>query len=37
MVRILGSKLGEVQAVAQRVLRNTDRAKTRDLLAELNG
>ena len=34
--RILGTNLGEVQALAQRVLRNTDPAKTRDLLAKLN-
>ena len=34
--RILRTKLSEVQALAQRVLRNTDRAKTRDLLARLN-
>jgi hypothetical protein len=33
----LGTNLGEVQALAQRVLRTTDPAKTRDLLAELNG
>jgi phosphotransferase system enzyme I (PtsI) len=35
--RILSTNLGEVQALAQRVLRTTDPAKTRDLLAELNG
>jgi phosphotransferase system enzyme I (PtsI) len=34
--RILGTKLGEVQTLAQRVLRATDPAKTRDLLAQLN-
>jgi len=34
--RILRTNLGEVQAAAQRVLRNTDPAKTRDLLAKLN-
>jgi phosphotransferase system enzyme I (PtsI) len=34
--RILGTHLGEVQALAQRVLRTTDPAKTRELLAELN-
>jgi phosphotransferase system enzyme I (PtsI) len=34
--RILGTNLGEVQALAQRVLRTTDATKTRDLLAELN-
>jgi len=34
--RILHTNLGEVQALAQRVLRNTDPAKTRDLLAKLN-
>jgi phosphotransferase system enzyme I (PtsI) len=34
--RILGTHLGEVQALAQRVLRTTDAAKTRELLAELN-
>ncbi|HUQ74717.1 MAG TPA: phosphoenolpyruvate--protein phosphotransferase [Burkholderiales bacterium] len=34
--RILHTNLGEVQALAQRVLRNTDPAKTRDLLARLN-
>jgi phosphoenolpyruvate-protein phosphotransferase (PTS system enzyme I) len=34
--RILGTHLGEVQALAQRVLRTTDTAKTRELLAELN-
>jgi phosphoenolpyruvate-protein phosphotransferase (PTS system enzyme I) len=34
--RILRTNLGEVQALAQRVLRNTDPAKTRDLLAKLN-
>ena len=34
--RILHTTLGEVQALAQRVLRNTDPAKTRDLLAKLN-
>jgi len=34
--RILRTNLGEVQAAAQRVLRNTDPAKTRDLLARLN-
>jgi phosphotransferase system enzyme I (PtsI) len=34
--RILHTNLAEVQASAQRVLRNTDPAKTRDLLAQLN-
>jgi phosphotransferase system enzyme I (PtsI) len=34
--RILGTNLGEVQALAQRVLRTTDSGKTRELLAELN-
>jgi phosphotransferase system enzyme I (PtsI) len=34
--RILSTNLGEVQALAQRVLRTTDAAKTRELLAELN-
>src|SRR3954465_14064381 len=34
--RILSTNLTEVQAAAQRVLRNTDPAKTRDLLARLN-
>jgi phosphotransferase system enzyme I (PtsI) len=34
--RILGTHLGEVQALAQRVLRTTDATKTRELLAELN-
>ena len=34
--RILRTNLSEVQALAQRVLRNTDPAKTRDLLAKLN-
>ena len=34
--RILGTRLGEVQALAQRVLRTTDPVKTRELLAELN-
>jgi phosphotransferase system enzyme I (PtsI) len=34
--RILGTKLGEVQTLAQRVLRATDPDKTRDLLAQLN-
>jgi phosphotransferase system enzyme I (PtsI) len=34
--RILRTNLTEVQALAQRVLRNTDPAKTRDLLAKLN-
>jgi phosphoenolpyruvate-protein phosphotransferase (PTS system enzyme I) len=34
--RILRTNLGEVQAAAQRVLRNTDPAKTRELLAHLN-
>jgi len=34
--RILHTNLSEVQALAQRVLRNTDPAKTRDLLAKLN-
>jgi phosphotransferase system enzyme I (PtsI) len=34
--RILCTNLGEVQAAAQRVLRNTDPAKTRELLAQLN-
>jgi phosphotransferase system enzyme I (PtsI) len=35
--RILRTNLAEVQALAQRVLRNTDPGKTRDLLAKLNG
>jgi len=34
--RILHTNLSDVQAAAQRVLRNTDPAKTRDLLAKLN-
>ncbi|MGQ0547785.1 MAG: phosphoenolpyruvate--protein phosphotransferase [Betaproteobacteria bacterium] len=34
--RILRTSLADVQALAQRVLRNTDPAKTRDLLAKLN-
>ncbi len=34
--RILGTNLGEVQTLAQRVLRATDPVKTRDLLAQLN-
>ncbi|MFN2643859.1 MAG: phosphoenolpyruvate--protein phosphotransferase [Burkholderiales bacterium] len=34
--RILRTNLTEVQATAQRVLRNTDPAKTRELLAKLN-
>jgi phosphoenolpyruvate-protein phosphotransferase (PTS system enzyme I) len=34
--RVLRTNLGEVQALAQRVLRTTDPAKTRDLLAKLN-
>ena len=34
--RILSTHLGEVQALAQRVLRTTDPLKTRELLAELN-
>jgi phosphotransferase system enzyme I (PtsI) len=34
--RILRTNLSEVQALAQRVLRNTDPAKTRELLAKLN-
>jgi len=34
--RILRTNLSEVQAAAQRVLRNTDQAKTRELLAQLN-
>ena len=34
--RILRTNLAEVQATAQRVLRNTDPAKTRELLARLN-
>ena len=34
--RILRTNLGEVQAAAQRVLRNTEPAKTRELLAQLN-
>jgi phosphoenolpyruvate-protein phosphotransferase (PTS system enzyme I) len=34
--RILRTSLSEVQAAAQRVLRNTDQAKTRELLAQLN-
>jgi phosphotransferase system enzyme I (PtsI) len=35
--RILSTHLGEVQTLAQRVLRTTDPIKTRELLAELNG
>jgi phosphoenolpyruvate-protein phosphotransferase (PTS system enzyme I) len=34
--RILHTNLAEVQALAQRVLRASDPAKTRDLLAQLN-
>jgi phosphoenolpyruvate-protein kinase (PTS system EI component) len=34
--RILRTNLAEVQALAQRVLRAGDPAKTRDLLARLN-
>jgi len=34
--RILHTSLGEVQTLAQRVLRTTDPAKTRELLAKLN-
>jgi phosphotransferase system enzyme I (PtsI) len=34
--RVLHTDLAEVQPAAQRVLRNTDPAKTRDLLAKLN-
>ncbi|HEY5900110.1 MAG TPA: phosphoenolpyruvate--protein phosphotransferase [Burkholderiales bacterium] len=34
--RVLHTNLNEVQALAQRVLRNTDPAKTRELLAKLN-
>ena len=34
--RILNTNLAEVQALAQRVLRTTDPAKTRELLAKLN-
>jgi phosphotransferase system enzyme I (PtsI) len=34
--RILGTNLGEVQTLAQRVLRATDPQKTRELLAQLN-
>jgi phosphotransferase system enzyme I (PtsI) len=34
--RILRTSLADVQALAQRVLRNTDPAKTRELLAKLN-
>jgi phosphotransferase system enzyme I (PtsI) len=34
--RILRTNLGEVQAAAQRVLRSTEPAKTRELLAQLN-
>ncbi|HTM59654.1 MAG TPA: putative PEP-binding protein, partial [Burkholderiales bacterium] len=34
--RVLNTNLAEVQPAAQRVLRNTDPAKTRDLLAKLN-
>ena len=34
--RILRTNLAEVQALAQRVMRNTDPAKTRELLARLN-
>jgi phosphotransferase system enzyme I (PtsI) len=34
--RILRTNLAEVQALAQRVLRASDPAKTRELLAKLN-
>jgi phosphotransferase system enzyme I (PtsI) len=34
--RVLHTDLAEVQSAAQRVLRNTDPAKTRELLARLN-
>jgi len=34
--RILRTKLADVQALAQRVLRATDPVKTRELLAKLN-
>ena len=34
--RILGTRLADVQAMAQRILRTTDPAKTRDMLTELN-
>jgi phosphotransferase system enzyme I (PtsI) len=34
--RVLNTNLAEVQPTAQRVLRNTDPAKTRELLAKLN-
>jgi phosphotransferase system enzyme I (PtsI) len=34
--RVLNTNLAEVQSTAQRVLRNTDPAKTRELLAKLN-
>jgi phosphotransferase system enzyme I (PtsI) len=34
--RILGTRLADVQTMAQRILRTTDPAKTRVLLAELN-
>jgi phosphotransferase system enzyme I (PtsI) len=34
--RILRTRLADVQTMAQRILRTTDPAKTRDLLAELN-
>jgi phosphotransferase system enzyme I (PtsI) len=34
--RILGTRLADVQTMAQRILRTTEPAKTRDLLTELN-
>jgi phosphotransferase system enzyme I (PtsI) len=34
--RILRTRLADVQTMAQRILRTTDPAKTRDLLMELN-
>jgi phosphotransferase system enzyme I (PtsI) len=34
--RILGTRLADVQTMAQRILHTTDPAKTRDMLAELN-
>jgi len=34
--RILRTRLADVQTMAQRILRTTDPAKTRDMLSELN-
>jgi phosphotransferase system enzyme I (PtsI) len=34
--KILRTRLADVQTMAQRILRTTDPAKTRDMLAELN-